>query len=142
MPAGPDSGGHDPAARAARAIERGATALGITVARSLYGRWRRMPPEQRARLERLAENVKGRALDLRGEPDPGPAGRDLRNANEQLADAIVATAKADPDVSEIEVRDLRADVARELDRLAGASIEASRGPGSVAGGATPADGQA
>jgi len=38
------------------------------------------------------------------------------------------------DVSEIEVRDLRADLARELDRLAGAEISASRGSGKLADG--------
>jgi len=39
-----------------------------------------------------------------------------------------------PDVSEIEVRDLRAELARELDRLAEADISASRGTGKLADG--------
>jgi acyl-CoA reductase-like NAD-dependent aldehyde dehydrogenase len=107
MASAKSDGGPDPAARAARALERKATALGISVARSLYGRWRRLPPEQRARIERLADTV--------------------RSANEQLA--MVETAKADPEVSELEVRDLRADLARELALLASADVKASRGAG-------------
>lgn len=118
--------------RALRALERGATALGVSVARSLYGRWRRMPAERRTQLERLAEGVKERALEARGEPDERTAASDLRAANERFADAIVESARADPDVSDTEVRDLRADLARELDRLADADIRASRGPGRIA----------
>lgn len=45
-----------------------------------------------------------------------------------------------PDVSEIEVRDLRDDLTRELDRLAGADISASRGGGKLAGETPSADG--
>lgn len=140
MPPASKSGGEDPAARAVRALERGATTLGITVARSLYGRWRRMPSEQRARIERLAETVKGRALDLRGEQDQRVAGRELRDANRQLADAMLKSAAKDPQLSEIEVRDLRDDLTRELDRLAGADIQASRGAGQTPRGTAPADG--
>jgi hypothetical protein len=142
MPPVRKSGGQDPAGRAARAFERGATAVGITVARSLYGRWRRMPPEQRARIERLAENVKGRALDLSGEPNPRAARQDLQDANERLAEAMVESAAKDPEITEIEVSDLRADLARELERLADGDIRASRGSGSVPGEAASADGQA
>lgn len=36
-----------------------------------------------------------------------------------------------PDVSEIEVRDLRDELTRELDRLAGAQIRASQGAGKL-----------
>lgn len=140
MPPASKSGGEDPAARAVRAIERGATTLGITVARSLYGRWRRMSPEQRARIERLAETVKGRALDLRGEQDQRLAGRELHDANHRLADAMLESAARDPQLSEIEVRDLRDDLTRELDRLAGADIQASRGAGQAPRGKTSADG--
>lgn len=122
----------DPAQRAVHAFERRATALGIGVARALYGRWQRMPAGRRAQLEQLAENVKERALDLRGDADPGPASRDLRAADERLADAMVESAKADPDLSDVEVDDLRDDLARELDRLAGADIKASKGPGRIA----------
>jgi hypothetical protein len=142
MPRAGQSGGQEPAARAVRALERGATTLGIQVARSVYSRWRRMPAARRAKLEGLAANVKERALDLRGEPDQRSAGQELRVANEQLADAIVESAAADPEVTEIEVRDLRAELARELDRLADADIAASRGPGNVPGEAASADGQA
>jgi hypothetical protein len=136
MAPAPGDGDRDPAARAVRALERGAATLGVQVARSLYGRWRRLPASRRQRLEQLAENVKARALDLRGEPDPRSAGRELRDAGEQLADALVASARADPEVSDIEVRDLRAELARELERLADGEIRASRGPGKAAGGAS------
>ncbi len=142
MPKAGKSGGQDPTARAVRALERGATTLGVQVARSVYGRWRRMPAARRAKLEGLAANVKERALDLRGEPDRQSAGQELRVANERLADAIVESAAADPEITEIEVRDLRAELARELDRLADANITASRGPGNVPGEAASADGQA
>ena len=134
MPPGGKSGGQDPAARARRTLERGATTLGIQVARSVYGRWRRMPAARRAKLEGLATDVKERALDLRGESDQQAAGHEPREANEQLADAIVESAAADPGVSEIEVRDLRAELARELERLAEADIRASRGAGKLADG--------
>ena len=142
MPQARESGTPDPAARAIGALERGATTLGIQVARSFYGRWRRLPAARRAKLEQLAANVKERALDLRGEADPRSAGLELRDANERLADAMVAAAKTDPDVSEVEVRDLRADLARELERLADADIRAARGPGHVAGEPASADGEA
>ncbi len=101
--------------------------LGVHVARSLYGRWRRMSAGARQALEPLAEDVKQRALDLRGVVDPSEAEQDLREANERLVDAMVETAAADPDVSDLEVRELRDDLARELERLASADIQASRG---------------
>ena len=108
----------------------GATAmLGVHVTRSLYGRWRRMSGAARERLEPLAEEVKERALELRGLVDTTEAERDLRQANERFADAMVETAVADPEVSEAEVRELRADLVRELDRLATAEISASRNTG-------------
>ena len=120
----------DSAGKAVRIVEQGATAvLGVHVTRSLYGRWRRMSGAARQRLEPLAEDVKERALDLRGLVDPSEAERDLRAANERLADAMVETAAADPEVSEVEVRELRDDLARELDRLERAEISASRGAG-------------
>ena len=86
----------------------------------------------RAALEPLAEEVKTRALDLRGEADGEAAEVELREAGERLASAMVESAVADPEVSEIEVRELRAELALELERLAGADIQASRGPGTAA----------
>jgi hypothetical protein len=118
MPPAGRSGAPEPTARAKRALEHGATALGAQLARSLHGGWRRMSPSRRAKLEQLAANVKERA-------------------NEQ-----VASTKAQTDVSEVEVHDLRADLARELERLANADISAARGPGRVTGEAASADGQA
>jgi hypothetical protein len=117
------------ASRAARLAEHTAAALlGVHVARSLHGRWRRMSAIDRERLAPLAEDVKQRALDIRGESDPDVAGRELGAASERLAGAMVEAAEADPEVSEIEVRELRSELQRELERLAGADIEASRGP--------------
>ena len=105
------------------------TLLGIRVARALHGRWRRMSASDRELLEPLADDVRRRALDLRGEADPETAGRELRDANVKLADAMVESAQADPEVSESEVLLLREDLSRELERLAGAEIRAARGPG-------------
>jgi hypothetical protein len=115
------------AGRAAKIAEHGAAALlGVQVARSLHGRWRRLSTVDRERLEPLAEDVKERALDIRGESDPETAGRELNSASERLAEAMVEVAEADPEVSEIEVRELRSELQRELERLAGADIKASR----------------
>ena len=112
----------------ARKLVDSATAiLGMQVARSLYGRWRRMAGADRERLEPLAEDLKRQALDLRGHEDTQGAGDDLRQANERLAAAIVETAEADPELAETEVRALRDDLRQELARLASADIEASRG---------------
>jgi hypothetical protein len=111
MRSGAKTDGQDPAARAMRALERRATTLGVRVARSVHDRWRRMPATRRTKLEGLAANVKRQAV---GTPPP-------------------------PEVSEIEVRDLRAELARELDRLANADIRASRGGGKLAG-ETPSPG--
>ena len=111
----------------ARKLVGDTVVLGVHVARSLYGRWRRMSGAARQALEPLAEDVKERALDLRGVADPNEAGRELRAANERLVDAMVETAAADPHVSEVEVRELRDELARELERLATAEIQASRG---------------
>ena len=111
----------------ARTLVGGTLVLGVHVARSLYGRWRRMSGASRQALEPLAEDVKDRALAIRGIVDSRAAERDLTEASERLVDAMVETAAADPQVSEIEVRELRDDLARELERLARADIHASRG---------------
>lgn len=103
-----------------------AAALGVRVARSLYGRWRVLPEGDRARIEPLAEDLKQRALEVRGAPDRERAGQDLRAANETFAAALVETAEADPDMGAEEVRELREELRRELDRLANADIKASR----------------
>jgi hypothetical protein len=101
-------------------------ALGVRVARSLYGRWLRLPAPDRERLEPLAEDAKRLALDLRGFVDRGTAERELRVANESLAAALVESAEADPEVTEAEVGRLRDELGRELARLAAA--EAGRAP--------------
>jgi hypothetical protein len=103
-------------------------AVSVRVARSLYGRWRILPEPDRRRVEGLAEDLKRKALDVRGAPDRQTAEDDLRAANETLAAALVESAEANPEVGEIEVRELREDLRRELARLASADVAASRGP--------------
>jgi hypothetical protein len=103
-----------------------AAAIGVRVARTLYGRWRVLPEAERRRIEPLAEDLKRRALDLRGAPDRERAGEDLRAANETFAAALVETAEADPEMDADEVRELREELRRELERLASADIKASR----------------
>ena len=103
-----------------------ATLLGVRVARTLHGRWRRLSEQERDRLGPLADDVRERALDIRGTLDTQTAGRELRDANEKLADAMVESAEANPEVSQAEVLRLREDLTRELDRLVEAEISASR----------------
>lgn len=103
-----------------------AAVLGIRVARTLHGRWHRLPSAARAQLEPLAEDAKRRALDLRGSADPETGVAELRAANETLAAALVETAEANPDISSDEVSQLRDDLRSELERLANADVKASR----------------
>ena len=107
----------------------GAVTTAVRVARTLYARWRTLGPDQRERIAPFAEEAKERALELRGAMNRPAAERELSHANETLAAAIVETAEADPEVDELEVRRLREDLRRELDRLATADVRASRGPG-------------
>jgi hypothetical protein len=101
-------------------------ARAIRVARGLYARWRMLPEADRERIAPLAEDAKDKALSLRGAADPRHAEAELRGASETLAAALVESAEADPEVDEEEVRRLRDDLRRELDRLATADIKASR----------------
>jgi hypothetical protein len=101
-------------------------ALGVRVARSLYGRWRILPSPDRERIANLAEHAKDTALAARGAPDPVKAEADLKAASEILAAALIETAEADPEISADEVGELRADLRRELERLASADVKASR----------------
>ena len=102
------------------------TAIGIRVARSLYARWRLLPEADRQRIESLAEDLKEQAFAIRGAPDRARAEADLLAANETFAAALVETAESDPELDEIEVRELRDDLRRELERLADADIKAWR----------------
>lgn len=104
-------------------------ALGVRVARGLYSRWRSLAPGERERLAPLAEDAKDRALELRGSSDRKSAERELFQANESLAAALIENAEADPELEEIEVHRLREDLKRELERLASGEVKASRGPG-------------
>ncbi|MEA2331152.1 MAG: hypothetical protein QOH58_1290 [Thermoleophilaceae bacterium] len=101
-------------------------ALGIRVARSLYGRWRVLPEADRRRIETLAEDLKSQAFALRGASDTEHAEANLRAANETFAAALVETAEADPEIDATEVHELREDLRRELERLATADIKALR----------------
>ena len=103
-----------------------AGALGVRVARSLYGRWRLLPPADRARIAAFAEDTKEKALSLRGSNDRAQAEADLRASSETLAAALVETAEADPEVDAEDVGRLRDDLRRELERLATADVKASR----------------
>lgn len=101
-------------------------AIGVRVARSLYGRWRVLPAPDRERIAAFAEDAKEKALSVRGADDRALAEADLRAASETLAAALVETAEADPEMGADEVRELREDLRRELERLAVADIKASR----------------
>jgi hypothetical protein len=104
----------------------GAAALvGIRLARTLHARWRALPAADRERIEPLASEAKAKALELRGAGDTERAARELRAANETLAAALVESAEGDPELDEVEVRRLRDDLRRELERLADGEIRAS-----------------
>ncbi len=105
----------------------------MRVARSLWARWRRLASPARERIEPLADLVRDQALELRGSDDPQRAGHDLGVASEQLADAMVDAAEADPQVSEADVQRLRGELARELERVATADIVAYRASPTGAG---------
>jgi hypothetical protein len=104
----------------------GFVSIPIRLARTLHTRWQRLGAEDRERLAPLARDARDRALDLRGSNNREAAERELNAANESLAAAIVASAEADPEVDEAEVAGLRADLRRELDRLAQADVKATR----------------
>lgn len=101
-------------------------AIGVRVARTLYGRWRILPEADRLRIARFAEDTKEKALDLRGSGDRARAEADLHAANETLAAALVETAESDPEVAQEDVDQLREELRRELERLVTADIKASR----------------
>ena len=83
------------------------TAVAVRVARLLYGRWARLGSPDRERLEPLAEDVKQRALEVRGTLDDGAAERELELASSELASAMGAD----------EVAELREELRRELERV-------------------------
>jgi hypothetical protein len=103
-----------------------ASAIGVRVARSLYGRWRLLPAADRERIAEFAEDTKEKALSLRGSDDRDRAEADLRASSETLAAAIVETAESDPELAPDDVHQLREELRRELARLATADIKASR----------------
>jgi uncharacterized membrane protein YebE (DUF533 family) len=101
-------------------------AIGVRVARSLYGRWRLLPAADRERIAAFAEDAKEKALSVRGASDPTQAQAELRDASETLAAALVETAESDPEIDTDEVAELREELRRELEWLATADIKASR----------------
>ena len=111
-----------------------ASAIGVRVARSLYGHWRQLPRADRERIAAFAEDTKEKALSLRGARDRPQAEADLRASTETLAAALVETAESDPELAADDVQRLRDDLRRELARLATADIKASRtGPDRASG---------
>ena len=103
-----------------------ASAIGVRVARSLYGRWRLLPLADRERIASFAEDAKQKAFFVRGANDAPAAQADLRAASETLAAALVETAESDPEIGADQVHELREELRRELERLATADIKASR----------------
>jgi len=101
-------------------------AIGVRVARSLYGRWRVLPAADRERIASFAEDAKRRAFSVRGAGDTAQAQEELRAASESLAAALVETAESDPEIGSEEVDELREELKRELERLATADVKASR----------------
>ena len=95
-----------------------ASAIGVRVARSLYGRWRLLPEADRQRIASFAEDTKEKALSLRGSSDRERAEADLRASSETLAAALVETAESDSELPLEDVEQLREDLRRELRRLA------------------------
>lgn len=104
----------------------GSGALPVRVARSLWSRWRRLGSPARERIGPLADEVRDRALELRGSDHPERDGRDLDAASERLAGAMVDAAEADPEVSPDDVDRLRDELSRELDRVARGDVKAYR----------------
>jgi hypothetical protein len=68
--------------------KRFASFVAVRAARILYRRWEGLEPAARRPLEPLAEDVKNRALDLRGVVDDGSAERELEVARAELAEAL------------------------------------------------------
>src|SRR5215207_11198254 len=95
-----------------------AGAIGVRVARSLYGRWWLLPAADRERIAAFAEDTKEKALSLRGSSDRAQAEADLHASTETLAAALVETAESDPELAPEDVQQLREDLKRELERLA------------------------
>jgi hypothetical protein len=102
-----------------------ASAIGVRVARSLYGRWRLLPEADRERIAAFAEDTKEKALSLRGSRDRARAEADLRASSETLAAALVETAEADPELAADDVQQLRDELRRELERLSRADRRAA-----------------
>jgi hypothetical protein len=72
-------------------IEAGAATVAlIGVARSLYRRWERLGPPDGERLATLAQDVRERALELRGRADRAVAERELACEVESLREALAA----------------------------------------------------
>jgi hypothetical protein len=90
----------------------------LRLARTLYHEWRLLPDRDRRRLEPMAEEVKGLALDLRGYLDRATAEASLAMANEGLAIAIMEAAERDRKRPASEVAALRNYLQAELYRAA------------------------
>ena len=90
----------------------------VRVAEALYRRWLTLAPDERERLEPLAESVKRCALDLRGRADSGVAERELADVSMELALAIANSERGNPLVVTSEFEALRRELSAQLGRLA------------------------
>ena len=71
-------------------------ALGIRVARSLYGRWRVLPGPERERLAGVAEDAKDKALALRGAAAPQRAEAEAQFGSDVSYLADIAARQPEP----------------------------------------------
>jgi hypothetical protein len=90
------------------------TLLALKVAHSVYRRWERLSETERGRLGALADEVKQRALDLRGRLDRHAAAEELDHASDNLAAALAAG--GDVALGRDEIESLRRALASELER--------------------------
>jgi hypothetical protein len=90
----------------------------MRLARALYHEWRLLPDRERGRIAPIAREVKGLALDLRGQFDAIRAEAELALANEGLAIVILEAVEADRSRPESEVQALRRHLQSELYRAA------------------------
>ena len=104
--------------------------LGVRVARTLYGRWRRMAAPTATRLERLGRRRQGaRAGPPRARPTGQAAGASCARPTKRWPTRWWSRPRPIPSVSGRRGGGLRDDLARELERLASAESGIER-PGS------------
>ena len=105
----------------------GAAALGVRVARSLYGRWRLLPAADRQRHRSRSPRTPRRTRSTCAARPTAAAGRGATCARptRRSPRRWSRRAEADPEIDARRSSALREDLRRELERLAGADIKAS-----------------